>query len=83
MERDLTTQEMADLDKRFAYHKPVHDQPERYTHIRQAAGGLAHWLMSNCPASRELSLALTHLEETVMWANASIARNEPHVGKPS
>ena len=29
-----------------------------------------------CPGSRELSLSKTKLEESVMWANASIARNE-------
>jgi hypothetical protein len=28
------------------------------------------------PVSREQSLALTHLEEVVMFANAAIARNE-------
>ena len=30
-----------------------------------------------CPLSRELSLALTALEESCMWAIASLARNEP------
>ncbi len=30
-----------------------------------------------CPDSRELSLAITHLEEVVFWANAAIARHEP------
>lgn len=28
------------------------------------------------PESREKSLAVTHLEETIMWANATIARRE-------
>lgn len=28
-----------------------------------------------CPDSRELSLAITKLEEAIMWANASIARS--------
>ena len=37
---------------------------------------LAHLLVTNCPESRELSCALTKLEEAVMWANAAIARNE-------
>lgn len=27
------------------------------------------------PDGREKSLALTHLEETVMWANAGVARS--------
>ena len=33
-------------------------------------------LVDECPDSRELSVALTKLEEAVMWANAAIARNE-------
>ena len=36
----------------------------------------AIFLTKTCPESRELSLALTHLEEAVMQANAAIARNE-------
>jgi hypothetical protein len=28
-----------------------------------------------CPESREKSLAITNLEQAVMWANAAIARN--------
>jgi hypothetical protein len=30
---------------------------------------------NNCPDSREKSLAMTNLEQAVMWANAAIARN--------
>jgi len=37
---------------------------------------LAAYINENCPDSREKSLAFTKLEEAVMWANASIARNE-------
>ena len=33
-------------------------------------------MIASCPDSRELSLALTNLEQAVFWANASIARNE-------
>lgn len=65
--------------KAFKYHppKPELNQPERYERIRAKAGELAHMLITNCPPSRELSLALTSLEQASMWANASIARNEP------
>ena len=64
------------IQNNFKYHPPLPNQPERYTRIRAAAGELAMLLATNCPASRELSLALTHLEDAVMWANAAIARNE-------
>ena len=72
----LTEEDQARMKKDFTYHPPKGDQPERYLAIREAAGGLALILMGRCPPSRERSLALTSLEEAVMWANASIARNE-------
>lgn len=62
--------------KAFQYHAPKDGQPERYVRLRDNAGSLAHLFVTNCPESRELSLALTKLEEAVMWANAAIARNE-------
>ncbi len=65
-----------DFQRRFIYHPPKEDQIDRYEHLRDAAADLATFYMENCPPSRELSLATTKLEESVMWANASIARNE-------
>jgi hypothetical protein len=65
-----------EMDKRFTYHPPKPGQPERYTMIRDAAKQFAELLNIECPDSREKSLALTALEESVMWANAAIARNE-------
>jgi hypothetical protein len=66
----------AELANRFTYHAPKGDQQIRYEMIRDRAHGLAAFLDEKCPDSREKSLALTHLEDAVMWANASIARNE-------
>lgn len=72
----LSDADHADLAKRFSYHPPKDGQPERYTDLRSRAHELAKRIVSECPSSRERSLALTKLEEVVMWANASIARNE-------
>lgn len=63
--------------KRFSYHAPTPGQPEKYILIRDTTRALAYLMVDCCPESRELSLAVTHLEQAVMWANASIARNEP------
>lgn len=65
-----------DLANRFTYHPPKGSQAERYEHIRAWALEFAQRINANCPDSREKSLAITHLENVVMWANASIARNE-------
>ena len=45
-------------------------------HLRAMAKRYAMVLNTVCPESRELSLAITKLEECVFWANAAIARNE-------
>ncbi|BFH15978.1 hypothetical protein WJ0W_003265 [Paenibacillus melissococcoides] len=63
------------IENNFKYHAPKEEQPEKYTAIREKAKELAYLLDAECPNSREKSLAMTNLEQTVMWANASIARN--------
>ena len=67
---------MKDFEKTYTYHAPKADQPQRYEAIRAKAKELATLIEGTCPDSREKSLAHTKLEEAVMWANASIARNE-------
>ena len=67
----------SDIDNRFTYHAPTPDQVETYGRIRAQARELAHDLNAVCPEGREKSLAITHLEETVFWANAAIARAQP------
>ena len=68
--------EAVDINKRFTYHAPKADQIPRYGRIRAAGKELADKIHSACPRSREMSVALTKLEEAIMWANAAIARNE-------
>jgi len=65
-----------DIENRFTYHPPKDGQAERYAALRSQAKELAYAFDGACPDSREKSLALTHLEDAVMWANAAIARNE-------
>ena len=65
-----------DLLNRFTYHAPKEGQPQKYEEIRAKALELAELMNKLCPDSREKSLAITSLEESVMRANASIARNE-------
>ena len=65
-----------ELESRFTYHAPKESQPGKYEAIRAQAKELAILIREVCPDSREKSLAFTKLEECVMWANASIARNE-------
>ncbi|MEB2279671.1 hypothetical protein LAV73_06605 [Lysinibacillus xylanilyticus] len=64
------------FENNFKYHSPKEGQPEKYEAIREKAKELAYLIDGNCPNSREKALAITNIEQAMMWANASIARNE-------
>ena len=63
-----------ELEHRFTYHPPKEGQPAAYERLRSQALQLARQIDLECPESREQSLAITKLEEAIMWANAAIAR---------
>ena len=67
---------LARVNNNFVYHAPKDDQPDRYVVIRDKGKELAMTICENTPQSREQSVALTQLEDVIMWANAAIARNE-------
>jgi hypothetical protein len=70
------TPDQAVIENNFSYHSPNNGQPVKYEALRNKAKELAYLIDELCPKSREKSLAMTKLEEAVMWANASVARNE-------
>lgn len=64
------------IENNFSYHAPKEGQPAKYEDIRNKAKELAYLIDEAVPNSREKSLAMTNLEQSVFWANAGIARNE-------
>jgi hypothetical protein len=66
--------EQSEIETRFTYHAPKEGQAEIYQSLRDTAKNLAILINNVCPESREKALALTQLEDSVFWANASIAR---------
>jgi len=63
-----------DIDNKFSYHKPVKENEMAFEEVRTRCRRLAHFINDVVPIGRERALALTKLEEVVMWANAGIAR---------
>ena len=63
-----------ELTNRLTYHAPKEIQLSMYEEIRGEARLFADCILSLTPESREQALAITKLEEAVMWANAAIAR---------
>jgi len=66
-----------DVEKNLTNHPPSgHEVIARFEAIRRVAKEVARTIDEFCPDSREKSLAFTNLEQAVMWAIASIARNQ-------
>lgn len=63
-----------DIESRFTYHAPKKEDIAKFPTIRDSAKELAYLVKELVPVGREQSLALTKLEEVVMWANAGIVR---------
>lgn len=64
------------LNNSFTYHAPKEGQPEKYTLLRDMARELAVEVLRLVPPGREQSVAITKLEEAIMWANKGIACGE-------
>jgi len=69
----VETMKQSDIDNIFIYHAPTLTQTSKYEELRDMARGFAGKINEHCPESREKSLALTYLQQVVMWANAAIA----------
>lgn len=67
--------EIDEIKNRFTYHTPKECQPVKYEAIRNIGKFLVMCIEDVCPDSREKALTMTKLEEVIIWANASIARN--------
>ena len=65
-----------DLFNRFTYHPPSPAAIHALREIRAMALEFADQMVREVPSGREQALALTKLEEVVMWANAGIVRNQ-------
>lgn len=64
------------VERDFRYHAPRPDQLPKYELLRDTARHLAHVMVDLVPPSRELSRALSSLEDAVMQANSGIARHD-------
>lgn len=65
-----------ELKNIFTYHAPTINQTQDYEQIRRQALDFADLVNTICPESREKSLAITSIQQAVMWANAAKAIHE-------
>jgi hypothetical protein len=71
---DLKVQQVLD---RFAFHPATPVTGPRHDALRHACGDLAVIITELVPDGRHQSLALTALQEAMMWGNAGIACDTP------
>lgn len=63
------------IETSFSYHKPPNSEVAATHKIyRDACKALAYDIKALVPEGREQALAITKLEEVMMWGNAGIAR---------
>ena len=76
------------LEHSLTNHPPADDAViGKFDQVRTIAKAFGVVVLEVCPASRERSLAITKLEESVMWAVKAIACNQgedamAHEGSP-
>jgi len=66
----------SEVKRRFNHHPPESSvEADKHVDIRDLFHQVANTLVQSLPDNRETSLAMTHLETAMFWANASIARD--------
>lgn len=64
----------AELNTRFEFHPATAETGPVHERIRAAGKAFAETILDLTVESREQSLAITQIEDAMMWANASVAR---------
>lgn len=69
-----TQAEHDDLQNRLSYHPPATPAiAEKHDQVRTLHLSLGHWILDNVPPGRHRSLALTAVQEAMIWSNAAVA----------
>lgn len=64
------------VEHNMTNHAPIEGSVEKFEKLRAKAKAFGFEIAELCPDSREKSLAQTNLEQALMWAVASVARNQ-------
>lgn len=76
----MTTMDFGTLEHNLTNHPPSEAVAKQMEALRVTAKQLGREIIEACPQCRETSLALTNLEQTVMWTMAALARYAPRSG---
>lgn len=65
-----------EIIRRFKKYTPSDSDAAKMNRNRNKGREVVELFNGQCPDNREKSIAISRVEEAVMWANASIARGE-------
>lgn len=65
------------MRKMYRSHVPSDDAAVKINELRLAFDELHSALEKLCPPSRELSLAITNIEQAAMWATKAVVHGDP------
>ena len=65
-----------EIERRLSYYAPDDAKRAKHELAREVYKDLGNFIADAIPESREKSLAVTALEESMFWANAALARPE-------
>ena len=65
--------ERYDINHRFTFHPGTEATDPKHDEVRDMHRTIAFWVLANVPSSRERNLALTRLQESMMWCNTAVA----------
>lgn len=71
----MTPEETETIRNLFSHHPPTGGKADRHKMLRASAIDMAAEIYAHVPVGRERSLAITNLQEVLMWANAGVACN--------
>ena len=67
------------IENNFGFHPADKETGKAHDSVRNECKELAYKLDKALPDSREKSLAMTKLEEVMLWGNAAVARNKASI----
>ena len=78
---DRQRKQRARIERSLTNQSPTEEMVNRIERLREVGKLLGEGIILHTEPSREQSLALTHLEETVMWAVKAIVLEEREEGE--
>ena len=66
-----------EVANRFSFHPATPATGAKHDECRDMHLAMARWINDSVPPGRHQSLALTALQESMMWSNAAIACDTP------